>query len=86
LDNTLPYYLFTGEDHINDPLYPNDIMSSNFGLYDQNPVLDPNHDDYYLLNSNCPDLAESPFLDPLPRNVRLPENVLSNTLWRLDEK
>ena len=70
--------------HISDPTTPNDIMGAQLGIYDPTPVLDPNHNDYYhLIDKNCPNLSESPFLDPLPENPKLPKNVLSNFEWRL---
>lgn len=70
--------------HINDPLAQNDIMGSTLGIYDQNPLIDPNHDDYYLTNSSgCTDLSNSPFLSPLPSQPYLPPNVLSKEEWRL---
>jgi hypothetical protein len=47
--------------HIFDPQTPNDIMEQYIG---ENPVLDPNHDDYYLLDKPCLDLADSPYLSP----------------------
>lgn len=72
--------------HVNDLLFPNDIMGINPGLYDPAPVLDPNHDDYFKtsLSLDCPDLTNSPFLTPLPENPQLPENILANQYWRLD--
>lgn len=71
--------------HLNDLEFPNDIMGSEPGLYDPNPVLDPNHDDYYQTNLDCPDLSNSPFLEPLPNSIEIPENVLSNPYWRLNK-
>jgi hypothetical protein len=72
------------EVHINDPLTPNDIMGTNLGIYDPNPVLDPNHDDYFRTNlTGCSDLSNSPFLSPLPEVSYLPPDVLSNSEWRL---
>ncbi len=70
--------------HIFDPFAQNDIMGTNPGIYDPHPVLDPNHDDYYMTNNPaCPDLADSPFLNPMPANSNLPANVLSEPGWRL---
>jgi len=68
--------------HIDDPATPTDIMGVRQGLYATNPVLDPNHDDYYMTNLDCPDLADSPFLEPLPEKQVLPEGVLTES-WRL---
>ena len=48
--------------HILDPETPDDIMGS--GMYSENPVLDPNHDDYYMIDKTCFDLADSPYLYP----------------------
>ena len=70
--------------HIDDPATPNDIMGSQLGIYDPNPVLDPNHDDYFMTDKgDCPDLSSSPFLSPLPADPTIPENVLTNPAWRL---
>ncbi len=70
--------------HINDLLNENDIMGATLGIYDQNPVLDPDHNDYYLQNSpGCPDLSHSPFLSPIPDQPYLPATVLSNENWQL---
>lgn len=70
--------------HINDSVNKNDIMGTDLGIYDQNPVLDPNHNDYYLMNSpSCPDLSQSPFLSPLPDKPYIPPGVLSKDEWRL---
>jgi hypothetical protein len=46
--------------HIEDPETPDDIMGA--GMYSENPVLDPNHDDYYLTDKPCLDLADTPYL------------------------
>ncbi len=68
--------------HIDDPATPTDIMGIRQGLYAADPVLDPNHDDYYMTDFDCPDLANSPFLEPLPEKPVLPEGVLTES-WRL---
>ncbi|MEX1247221.1 MAG: hypothetical protein WEA61_01960 [Anaerolineales bacterium] len=53
---------------------PRDLMYT--GEYDwdiYNMVLDVGHDDYYNHDiPNCPDLANSAFLDPLPENAEAP--------------
>lgn len=82
--NTCAKNITKDKSHIDDPNEANDIMGLSLGIYDKNPILDQNHDDYYLTNyANCPDLSNSPFLDPLPENPSLPEDVLPNKEWRL---
>ncbi len=80
--NRCSSHVVEGDIHIDDPETPNDIMGTKLGLYAANPELDPNHDDYYLTDLTCPDLADSPFLEPLPIHPVLPEGVLPGT-WRL---
>jgi len=70
-----------GGTHVDDPATPSDIMGVRQGPYSDEPVLDPNHDDYFATSFACPDLSESPFLDPLPDRPRLPRDVLAG--WRL---
>ncbi|MBC7879451.1 MAG: hypothetical protein H7Y59_19965 [Anaerolineales bacterium] len=48
--------------HVFDPETPDDILRG--GVYSENPVLDPNHDDYYLIDKPCLDLADTPYLSP----------------------
>lgn len=51
-----------GGAHIFDPNSPDDIMG--IGVYGQHPVLDPEHDDYFLIEKSCLDLADTPYLYP----------------------
>jgi hypothetical protein len=53
----------TPDHHVEDPETPDDIMG--IGMYSDNPVLDPNHNDYYEKHRPyCADLADSPYLYP----------------------
>jgi hypothetical protein len=51
--------------------FPSDLM---YGIGHTSAVqVDGGHDDYYLHGiADCPDLADSAFLDPLPANAQLP--------------
>jgi hypothetical protein len=45
-------------------------------------LLDPGNDDYFKHNiPNCPDLAKSVFLDPMPENPEVPGDWPAE--WRL---
>jgi hypothetical protein len=61
---------------------PGSNTSSNLYWDTDHMKLDPGNDDYFKTNiPNCPDLANSAFLDPLPANPETPPSWYDH--WKL---
>jgi hypothetical protein len=68
-------------DNNRDLMWAPDAASKEYWDSDQ-MLLDPGNDDYFKHNiPNCPDLANSTFLDPVPANPKTPPNWPSD--WKL---